>query len=310
MKGYRTGIVSTGRLTNPTVAAMYAHGRKKEARSEILEDYLGMPARVDGADGIDLAFGGGRAGFDQNKRSELEGRGVDIATKWDEKLTSGRQVVRLLADGALPPVREREGDGSAAELPTLQEMTTTAIDHFADGRKPFFLVVEADGPGRLQRQLNRQRQLVDEVVEFDRAVRAGLQFARRDGETLVIATADADQTLSSFDNHYGFSDGVCGVAKRCGGSYELEELPVAVDQVPDGDGLSDSALQGEYSPPRLFLQYDWLVQTAGKRDGREGTNSANAVPVFAYGPWSGRLVGRIDQAEIAAVIDDWAKSGR
>ena len=306
-KGYRTGIVTTGELTNPTVAAMYAHREDGADGGGIAEDFVGLPSRIEGSDGIEVAFGGGVRHFDRSRRDSLKGRGVEIQTDWSGGGDAQRPVLRLLSEGAFPPASKRTDDAETSDLPTLRQMTRRAIERLEQYREPFFLVVEADGPGRLQRDMTRTKELVDAVVEYDRAVEAGVSFAEKNGETLVVATADADQTLSLFDNHYGFSDGVCGYATRCGGSYDLVELPVATGKLSANGGLTDSALQGEYSPPRVFLQYAWAIQAASERGEARGPNSANFVPVFAYGPWSGRLEGAIDQAEIGALIADWLK---
>jgi alkaline phosphatase len=304
--GYRTGIVTTDRLTNPTVAAHYAHGEQMPDQKRRASAFAGLAGRVEGSDGIDLAYGGGAGAFDGSVLARLEGQGVDVGTTWDEGGARDRQVVRLLADGRLPGAAERGGDEGAGGVPSLEEMTRAAIERLADGERPFFLIVEADGMGRLQRAVDRSGAIAEEVAAFDRAVEAGLSFARRDKRTLVVATADRDYTMSVFDNHYGFNDRMCGIAKRCGGPMELIELPVAVEKL--SKGLTDSSLQGQYAPPRLFVQYAWPVQAAHRSRKASGVASANFVPLFAEGPWAKRLEGGIDQREVGALLVDWADS--
>lgn len=308
-RGYQTGLVTTGELTNPTLAAMYAHRSDGASPEEIAGDFVGLSRRVEKADGVDLAFGGGRGSFGAEGIERLEQRGVQVQETWADAIDSDRPTVRLMTDGPFPIVGERRGDGEAAELPTLGEMTQTALEELSGGEEPFFLVVEADGPGRLQGSLDKTQALVEETAEFDAAVERGLAFRRDHGETLVVATADADQTLSMFDNHYGFAAGVCGVAARCGGEMTLHGLSVAIDEIPRADGFDDAALQGEYSPLRFFFEYAWPLQAARAEADVEATNSANAVPVFAAGPWAERLEGGIAQPEIGALLVDWAESG-
>lgn len=306
-KGYRTGVVTTESLTDETPAAMYtgASGGRSAA-----DDFVSIPARWDESDGIDVAYGGGARLFGEEHRERMEGRGVDVGEEWEDGGDVGRQVVRLLSKRGLPVVSERRGDGAAADLPTLDQMTRTALERLQAFDAPFFLVVEAGLPGRLQRGLDRSEELVEAIGEFDAAIEVGREFARRDGDTLVVATADVDQTLSVMDNHYGFNYGVCGVAKRCGGPYELRPLSVSVDGLENAAGLTDATLQGEYAPPELFAEYAWGVQAGGDQGEVRGMNTVNFVPVFATGPWSGRFEGAYDQTHIGKQVVKWAKSGR
>ncbi len=311
-RGYRTGVVTTGSLTNPTLRPLFAANAGGSQSAEgAAERFVGLADRIDAADGIDLAYGGGAEAFSRALREKLVEQGTKVYTQWGETGESSNRAVRFLADGSMAPASERDG----TRKPTLREMTRRAFEELSSREEPFLLVVEADGPERLQASLTRSRTLVDEVAEFDRAVVAGVEAARREGETLVVATADADKTLSVFDNHYGFADGVCGIAERCGGPWGLDELPVAVDKLPDAEGLGDAELQGEYAPPRVFLEYAWPIQAASRRgnstgDGAVtsvGTNSATSVPVFAVGPWSHHLESGITQEKIGGLLNRWVE---
>lgn len=306
--GYRTGIVTTDTLTNPTTAAMYAHGGEELSESDRAAQFVGLAARIEGSDGVDLAYGGGRAAFERREIERLSGRGVDVGMDWSGGGEGEGQVVRLLAERAMAPAEVRRGDGSESGQPSLVEMTRAALERLKQSERPFFLIVEAGGPGIAQREVERGGRLVEAIEEFDDAVREGWTFAERDGETLVVATADADQTLSVFDNHYGFSKGNCGVADRCGGPLELDPIDVAVGEVPNAEGFGATSLQGEYAPPRIFLQYAWPVQVAAT-EGVAGMNSANFVPVFASGPRSGRFEGRISQTAVGETLSEWARRG-
>ncbi len=303
--GYQTGVVTTGELTNATLAPLFTGSSHSREASKVVDDLVALEAGQGETDGVELAYGGGKEVFGGEKLEALRDREVDVRTEWSGP-SAADQVVRLLADGPLASARKRSNGGNGADGPTLREMTERALQKLSSEEDPFLLVVEADGPERLQNSLTRTGELVDEVAEFDRAVDAGLSFAEADGETLVIATADADKGLSVFDNHYGFADDVCGAAARCGGDWELTELDVAVGSVPDTGGFTATDLQGEYAPPRLFLEYPWIVREAGRRAGPLGTNSANPVPVYAHGPWAKRLESGIDQTDIGELLMDWA----
>ena len=161
--------------------------------------------------------------------------------------------------------------------------------------------MHAGGIDSAAASLERGRGLIDEVIDFDGAVRAAYHFAEVRGDTAVIVTATRDSSLSLMDNHYGFHKGHCGVAQRCGGPVLFEDLPAAINQLPHSQGLSDTLLQGDYAPPTVLIQYAWIAMQA---DDLPGPGSANFVPLFAYGPGTASLKGFRPQSEAGALILD------
>nr|WP_235518438.1 alkaline phosphatase [Cellulomonas sp. Leaf334] len=68
-------------------------------------------------------------------------------------------------------------------------MTTKAIDLLKGDRKGFFLQVEGASIDKQDHAANPCGQ-IGETVDLDEAVQAALTFAKKDGNTLVIVTAD------------------------------------------------------------------------------------------------------------------------
>ena len=148
--------------------------------------------------------------------------------------------------------------------------------------------------------------VVNEVVDFDGAVAVAKAFAENRGDTLVVVTADHDHTMSLLDTHYPFKEGMCGVEKSCGGPYEAIRLPIAQSGIPHSQGLYDTAMQGDYAPSGLIMQYAWFVQAGMEKDkDLDAPHSANFVPVYAYGPWATKFAGMNDQPEIGQVLHEW-----
>ena len=272
--GRRTGIVTTAALSDPALAAFYAHmdGGSAAERADRLVDA-----------GVDLVFGGGGDDFAADDLERWRGHGATVETGWSEVTGSlGDGRVRLITGGELAPARTRLGGGAQ---PTLEEMTRAALDLL--GGDDVFLLVYAGGPAARGASLDRAGLLVDEVVDIDRAVQAAVTAAAARGDTAVVVTSLRGSSLSLLDNHYGFHKGECGVEASCGGSEEFPELSVATDRVPAGGGLEDEELQDGFSPVLLHLQYAWLVQAAGLGD----PASADLVPLFAAGPGTAALEG-------------------
>ncbi|HEU5058004.1 MAG TPA: alkaline phosphatase [Kofleriaceae bacterium] len=275
--GRRTGLVTTAALSDPALAAFYAHLPASGAaeRADRLVDA-----------GVDVVFGGGADDFTGEGLDRWRATGATVETGWSPVTGSlGDGRVRLVAGGELDPARTRLAGG---DQPTLEEMTRAALD-LLDG-DDMFLVVYAGGPAARGAALDRAGLLIDEVIDLDRAVQAAVEAAAARGDTAVVVTSLRGSSLSVLDNHYGFHKGECGVETRCGGSEDFPDLEVAVDRVPAGDGLDDSDLQDGFSPVLLHLQYAWLVQAAAAA-GLGDPASADLVPLHATGPGTAALEG-------------------
>ena len=73
--------------------------------------------------------------------------------------------------------------------PTIEEMTTKAIELLDADEDGFFLMVEGACIDKHSHSNDLENATLS-AVEFDKAVAAALEFAEKDGETLVVVTAD------------------------------------------------------------------------------------------------------------------------
>jgi alkaline phosphatase len=296
--GMDTAIVTTADLGNQGIAALIS--RADAATSPHVQvSTFGESA---GSDGLDVVFAGGRAGYSDAELAAWQARGVELSETWSPLSSSSQQVVRLLADAALAPASERlRGNG-----PTLGEMTSAAIEQL-QGRNSgngFFLTIYADGLRQQVDQQNRDAELLDELTELDGALQAALSGAARAGDTAVVLVSLRDSTLSVIDNHYGFHKKHCGIAMRCGGPEMLFDLPVAVGEIRNTEGFSNVALQGDFSPIAVILQYAWPFQAAGPADAPSSA-SATFTPLFASGPGAESLEGFATLSEVGEVVASW-----
>lgn len=80
-------------------------------------------------------------------------------------------------------------DHRAPDQPMLDEMTRAALSVLSRNRRGFYLMVEAAHIDKQSHAMDAERAIGD-VLELDRAVGVALDYAERDGRTLVIVTAD------------------------------------------------------------------------------------------------------------------------
>jgi len=183
--GRATGLVTTVTISHATPAGFAAHVGSRGDEAEIASQLIKQR--------VDVLLGGGEAYFlprsasgskrkdDRDLLAEAKGSGYVVARSGQElKESRGCRVLGLFAAGALDPTRAG---------PSLAEMASAALERLTSGRKGFFLMVEG-GQIDWASHANDAAGTVRETLEFDEAVRAALEFARKRGDTLVVVTAD------------------------------------------------------------------------------------------------------------------------
>ena len=178
-KGLSTGLVSTSAITHATPASYIAHQGSRGSYEDIAADFL----KTD----IDVFIGGGYKHFAQraDKRDltkDLQQKGYQVLRKMDEiaKVKTGK-LAGLIADEHNDPAPKREM--------SLPLSTQTALNILAQNKKGFFIMVEGSEIDWGGHQ-NNTIYIVNEMLDFDQAIGKALEFAAKDGETLIVVTAD------------------------------------------------------------------------------------------------------------------------
>ena len=174
--GLATGIVVTTSLLDATPSDFVAHVPSRNMTKEIAEAYVQSE--------IDLFIGGGIERFTKhdngrNLVDELKQKGYQVHDNLDSiKTVKQGKLAGFLKEGR---VKDRGNQ--------LEQTTEVALNILDNHKKGFFLMVEAseiDGGGH-----NRDMQYtVEEMLDFDKTIGKVLEFAEKDGRTLVIVTAD------------------------------------------------------------------------------------------------------------------------
>lgn len=170
-RGKSTGVAVVCSLTHATPAGFIVHVPSRKMDPEIAQQIA--------ASDVDVLFGGGLDYFDL---PELQKK-MTVALTAEEfrSLGTPKKAAAILYPVHPPYAAERSV--------SLKELTQKAIEILAQDKDGFFLMVEGsqiDWAGHK----NDGPNVVSEVVDFDDAVGAGLDFAEKNGKTLVIITAD------------------------------------------------------------------------------------------------------------------------
>jgi len=346
--GYRTGNVSTAEITDATPAGQMSHvlargcqGPTYSAASCQDTDITGdaLPTsdiRVTPvADQIarngtaDVILGGGLSRFDAADERALLRQGYDVlgspadqqvATRADLRGARGRKVFGLFNKGNLTIEKFKRENSTAPEAaePSLAEMTRKAItllDRPARRKTGFYLQVEGALIDK-RSHANDAAQTLEETKAFDDAVAAARDFAQRDGNTLVIVTADHECAGFNIIEKGTFTNAEAATppANADSGNPANSSTPArgATSKDParstgpvNGSGSGDA----RNFAPATFRTVDdpasvtdgtpeaslWLTYLSGNHTGAD-------VPVFAYGPGSTRVGAEIENTDLFDVV--------
>jgi len=193
-RGISTGIISTSAITHATPACFYAHVTSRRNEEEIAHFLINSE--------IDFFAGGGLKFFNEREDNAdllklLNENGFKVSTDKLPKKPSKKKAAILLSKKGMPTMLEGRGD-------FLPEATKLALETLSKNKEGFFLMVEGsqiDWGGHA----NDSDYLISELLDFDKTIGIALNFAKQDGETLVIVTADHETggfTLASDDGDY------------------------------------------------------------------------------------------------------------
>lgn len=178
--GLATGLVATCSITHATPASFISHQPSRALDENIALDFL----KTD----VDVFIGGGRKFFSQrtdglNLNDSLKARGYQIANSIAEvqQIKTGK-LAAFLADEQQPKFSNGRGD-------ELVKSTDVALQLLKGNKKGMFMMIEGsqiDWGGHS----NDTQYIIDEMIDFDNAIGKVIDFAKKDGKTLVIITAD------------------------------------------------------------------------------------------------------------------------
>jgi len=191
LSGKAVGLVATSNIQHASPAAYSAHWPARADYEEIGKQqvYLGLDVVLSGGKKylVPKADGGARKDG-QNLLDVLRGRGYTIVeTGREMKAFHGQRLWGLFAADDLAYDMDRAT--LHPEQPSLAEMTAKAIELLAENPNGFLLFVEASKVDWAS-HVNDPIGVISDTRAWAEAVGAALEFARRDGETLVLCFSD------------------------------------------------------------------------------------------------------------------------
>lgn len=182
-KNLKTGLIATSSITHATPASFFAHVTSRELPEEIA---TWLPKSD-----VDYFAAGGLKYFNKRKDSinylaKLSNSGFNMSIDSEnlkQNLNSQKKYGFLLAEDGMPKMSEGRGD-------FLATATSQALSYLSNtNEEGFFLMIEGsqiDWGGHN----NDADYIINEVKDFDNTIGKVLDFAEKDGNTLVVIVAD------------------------------------------------------------------------------------------------------------------------
>lgn len=266
-----------------------AQALENNGRGSIAEQLLAARADV-------TLGGGGKTFAEQAKAGQWQGKSLreqalargyrllDDAESLNAVTVANQQqpLLGLFAEGNMPvrwqgpkavyhgnvdgqPVTCVDNPSRSASVPTLAMMTRKAIDLLKVNPQGFFLQVEGASIDKQDHAANPCGQF-GETVDLDEAVQQALAFARADGNTLVVVTADH----------------------------------VHSSQIIEADAKAPGLTQALITKDGAVMAISYGNSEDAESQGHTGTQ----LRIAAYGPHAANVAGLTDQTDLFYTLRD------
>jgi len=178
-RGMKTGIAVTSSLTDASPASFSSHSLYRNCDEAIAAQQATM--------GIDVMLGGGKKFYDpQNLAEQMQGHGYNYCNnKTCMDAASTTPVLGLFGEHHM----DWDIDRDPAVQPSIKEMSLKAVELLDGSAQGFFLFIEGSLIDKAAHPNDLAGHLRD-ILAYDEAVGAMIEYARKDGNTLVISTSD------------------------------------------------------------------------------------------------------------------------
>ncbi len=191
LQGKAVGLVATSNIQHASPAGYSAHTFNRGDYNDIAEQQVYLD--------IDVVFGGGKQYLlptaQGGKRTDGENLIAVLQARGYQFVEDRKQMANLKGGKAWgmfamdDMAYEFDRPTFRPEEPSLAEMTRKAIEILSQNKDGFFLFVEASKVDWAS-HANDPIGVISDVLAFDAAMKVALDFAKKDGQTLVLGFTD------------------------------------------------------------------------------------------------------------------------
>jgi alkaline phosphatase len=295
-RGRAVGIVTTGGLTDASIAAFYAHVQKSSELDVIAQQF------ADNAP-MDVALGGGARDFTPEAKSghrkdgrdlllEMKGKGAEILRSKSDlenaPIFTTAPRVGVFADGDLAYSNQIE---AGSQEPSLPDMVRRAIEFLQVHQSGYVLVVDAELISRAAEQ-NDGQHVLTETVDMDNAIATALRYAGDNSVVMAIGKhATGGMTMNGYPLRQEHGVGLLGI-------NALGYPAIAWATGPNGPQKQAPGASGSPAPAPFADEN----QPAAYYTRPSAIDSAQDVLAIGKGPGTEALHGVIDNTEIFQIL--------
>jgi alkaline phosphatase len=310
LSGRSVGLVATSNIQHATPAAFSSHWPDRADYTEIARQQVYQDMDVVLGGGRQYLLAAGKSGTrkdDEDLIAVLRSKGYALVANREEMMRAGSlKLWGMFADDAMAYDFDRKSLSPGE--PSLSEMTGKAIEVLSKNPRGFFLFVEGSKIDWAS-HANDPIGVISDVLAFDEAVGVALDFARRNGVTMVVALSDhgnggmsiGSKKTDSAYSHFPYEDLVAPLKKA---SLTGQGIEISLK----GD-------RSEESVKRAMMEYLGIGdlapdETAAIRSARPGrmngatgpTNGHTGEDLFFYYYGIDRPLRMMENSDIAHMV--------
>jgi alkaline phosphatase len=294
-RGRAVGVVTTGGLTDASIAAFYAHVRRSGDIDTIAVQFAENAK-------LDVAMGGGAQDFTPESKSGHRKDGRDLLLEMKSKGAEIMRSKKELENAAIFTTAPRVGVFANADLaysnqieagsqePTLPDMVQRAIEFLQLHERGYVLVVDAELISRAAEE-NDGEHVLTETVDMDRAIARAWRYAGDKALVLAVGKhATGGMTMNGYPLRQEHGVGLLGV-------NAVGYPAIAWASGPMGPSKPGPVTSGSGSPaptPTVNEPAAFYARTA--------VDSAQDVIAVGKGPGTEALKGVIDNTQIYQIL--------
>jgi len=187
--GLSTGIVVTATVSHATPGAFVGHTNDRNDQTLIASQMVDQD--------VDVVIGGGLKYFlpkslsgeredNRNLLESLNSKNYSLPKNYSELKLLPKSITKLYALFEMDGLPE-----SSKRNYSLGDLTRTAINHLKNDDNGFILMIEGSQIDWAAHD-HKSKELLAEMNDFSSAVTEALNFAKKDGNTLILITSDHD----------------------------------------------------------------------------------------------------------------------
>ena len=316
LAGKATGIIATSQVMHATPAGYTSHYPDRSQEEIIAEQQV--------YNNVDVMFGAGwnrLAGRADNENliSVLKTNGYNYITTADQLIGLTTRTWGMFASASDSAMRfEMDRLELKPEEPSLLEMTKAAIDILSKNEDGFFIMIEGSKIDWAA-HANDPIGVISDVNAFDDAIAYCLDFAKKDGQTMVLAMTDHGNggiSIGDAETTVGYDSAPVSrfikplkLAKLTGEGLEAkldEERTNVVEVMAEWFGIDD--LTEEEIAAIKDTENGSMNYTVGPMISKRanigwttGGHTGEDIVLYSYLPGNDRITGTIDNTDVAKV---------